>query len=167
MRKRAVPESLWAPRPEQALPRQPYPARASGCCLSYGGFSTARGARLWLSTTSPSLPPQVAPQATPPARQPTSAKESSNDTANVSPPVHVLPLRRLNPRRTERNIYRCLLYLSSANVTRQRLVSAGLLVESLQMSASCAGLFFTSCGQDVVRRRRGSYVGGKIYISLC
>ena len=52
-----------------------------------------------------------------------------------------------------RNSYRCLPYLSSANVTRQRLASAGLLVESLRVPASCAGsLFFASCGQDVAQR---------------
>jgi len=30
LRRPAVPESLWAPRPEQAPPRQPYTAHASG-----------------------------------------------------------------------------------------------------------------------------------------
>jgi hypothetical protein len=42
MRRPAVPESLWAPRPEQTPPRQPYPAHASGTCLSLGGVSTPR-----------------------------------------------------------------------------------------------------------------------------
>jgi hypothetical protein len=57
------------------------------------------------------------------------------------------------PRQMWRNSYRCLPYLSSANVTRQRLASARLLVEGLRVPASCAGsLFFAFCGQDVARR---------------
>jgi len=82
MRKQAVPESLWAPRPEQALPHQPYPAKyvPPVLCLSRSTFrrlpDSPRRAPLVadLATPPPSLrPPQAAPQATPPARQPTSS----------------------------------------------------------------------------------------------
>jgi len=40
--KPAVPESLWAPRPEQAPPRRPHPAK-SGCCPSFGGSRRLAG----------------------------------------------------------------------------------------------------------------------------
>ena len=35
-------QSLWAPRPEQTPPHQPYPAKYTPLVLSFGGFSTSR-----------------------------------------------------------------------------------------------------------------------------
>lgn len=115
-------ESLGAEaRTGAASPALSSKIHVSGTSLSYGGFPRARGARLWLSTTSPSLSPQVAPQATPPARQPTSAKEFT------SLMIRQMFLRLYTccylcgastPRQMWRNIYRCLPYFSSADVPR-------------------------------------------------
>jgi hypothetical protein len=161
-------------RTDAASPALSSKIHASGTSLSIGGFSTARGARLWLPTTSPSLSPQVAPQVAPPARQPTSSAKESTPLMIRQMFLRLYTCCYLcgasTPRQMWRNSYRCLPYLSSANVTRQRLASAGLLVESLRVPASCAGSLFS---RPAAKMLRGAYVGavfhafgGKIYIHL-